>query len=108
MTKKDPSVVISDWGRHDRDPACARAVEWFISLYGAEAGNLALKIMALGGLYVGGKIAKIYQENIKKGGFIRSFLNKGRFSPLMKSMSVHLILNEETPLLGLLEYARMH
>jgi glucokinase len=108
MTQKDPPVVISEWGRNGRDPACAHAVEWFISIYGAEAGNLALKIMALGGLYVGGKMAKILMENIKKGGFARSFIEKGRFSPLLKTMTVYLILNEETPLLGAVEFARGH
>lgn len=108
MAQKDPTVVISEWGRHNRDPACARAVEWFLSLYGAEAGNLALKIMALGGLYIGGNIAGVFLENIKKGGFIRSFLDKGRFSPLLKTISVYMVLNEETPLLGAVEYARTH
>ena len=108
MTQKDPPAVISDWGRHNRDPACARAVEWFLSLYGAEAGNLALKMMALGGVYVSGKIARIFLENMKKGGFIQSFIDKGRFSPLLKTISVYLILNEDAPLLGAAEYARVH
>jgi glucokinase len=108
MTQKDPPAVISEWGRNNRDPACARAVEWFISLYGAEAGNLALKMMALGGLYVGGKMAKILIENIKKGGFARSFIEKGRFSPFLKTITVYLVLNEETPLLGAVEFARTH
>lgn len=106
MTQKDPSIVISEWGRNNRDPACARAVEWFISLYGAEAGNLALKIMSLGGLYVGGKIATIFYEIIKKGGFVQSFLDKGRFSHLLSTIPVYMILNEDAPLLGAVEFAR--
>jgi glucokinase len=108
MSKKDPSVVISDWGRSNRDPACARAVEWFVSLYGAEAGNLSLKTMSLGGLYVGGKIATIFLETIKNGGFIQSFLDKGRFKPLLKTIPVCVVLNENAPMLGAVEYARVH
>lgn len=108
MMQKDPPVVISEWGRQNRDSACARAVEWFLSLYGAEAGNLALKTMALGGVYIGGHIATILQENIKRGSFVPSFLNKGRFSHLLQTISVNLVLNEETPLLGAVEYARTH
>jgi len=108
MTQKDPSIVISDWSRNNRDAACARAVDWFISLYGAEAGNLALKIMSLGGLYVGGKIATIFYEIIKKGGFVRSFLDKGRFSPLLSTIPVYMVLNEDAPLLGAVEFARTH
>jgi glucokinase len=106
MAQKDPPTVISDWGRRKRDAACARAVDWFISLYGAEAGNLALKIMSIGGLYVSGKIAMILAENIKQGGFVQSFIDKGRFSHLLKAMPVFLVLNEEAPLLGAVEYAR--
>ena len=108
MSEKDPSEVVSDWGRHYRDPACTRAVEWFISLYGAEAGNLALKVLARGGVYVAGKIATIFAENIKKGGFVKSFLEKGVSTPLMNSIPIYLVLNEETPLFGAFEYARAH
>ena len=108
MTLKDPSVVISDYGRQNQDPGCARAVDWFISLYGAETGNLALKILALGGVYVGGKIAKIMLDKIKEGGFVKSFHDKGRFSPLLKTITVRLVLNEDAPILGAAEYARTH
>ena len=62
--------------------------------------------MSLGGLYVGGKIATIFYEKIKKGGFIQSFLDKGRFSHLLSTIPVYMILNEDAPLLGAVEFAR--
>jgi glucokinase len=108
MTQKDPSAVISEWGLQNRDPACVCAVEWFISLYGGEAGNLALKLLALGGVYVAGKIASIYREHIKKGAFVKAFLDKGRFAPLLSTISVYLVLNEDCAILGAAEYARTH
>jgi glucokinase len=108
MKQKDPPAVISEWGINNRDPACARAVEWFVSLYGAEAGNLALKTMALGGIFVGGKIAKVLLENMKKGAFVHAFLDKGRFSQLLGAISLYIVLNEDAPLLGAVEYSRSH
>ncbi|MBF8264028.1 MAG: Glucokinase [Parachlamydiales bacterium] len=108
MALKDPPAVISEWGLKNRDKACARAVDWFISLYGAEAGNLALKIMALGGVYIGGKIATIFYDKIIEGGFVKSFTDKGRFSPLLRTITVHMVLNQDAPWLGAAEYARTH
>lgn len=108
MKQKDPPSVISEWGLNNRDKACARAVDWFISIYGAEAGNLALKIMATGGVYVGGNIAKLFYSKIIDGRFVRSFTDKGRFSNLLRAIPVYMILNPDTPLRGAAEYARTH
>jgi glucokinase len=108
MTQRDPAAVISDYGRQNRDHACVHAIDWFISLYGGETGNLALKILALGGVYIGGKIATIMLEKIKEGGFVKAFLDKGRFEPLLRTISVRVVLNEDSPLLGAAEYARTH
>ena len=55
MEKREPSVVISEWGCQNREVACTRVLDWFLSLYGAEAGNLALKILSVGGIYIGGR-----------------------------------------------------
>jgi glucokinase len=104
MKLKDPSFVISDWGLKGKDPACVRALDWFLSLYGAEAGNLALKFLALGGLYIGGGIAPIMKEKFKSGPFLSSFLDKGRFRPLLESIPIWLILNDDTALLGAAVY----
>lgn len=108
MEEKDPSAVIAKWGLGDQDKACARAINWFISLYGAEAGNLALKIFAVGGVYIAGAIAKIFSDRIKKGDFVRSFLDKGRYSSFLSTIPVYLVLNEDCPLLGAVEYAIKH
>lgn len=100
MKAHDPSAAISHAAMEGKDPLCAEALGLFVALYGAEAGNLALKIMALGGLYVGGGIAPRILPKLKDGGFLRRFNAKGRMRPLMESMPVHVILNDKTALLG--------
>jgi len=69
-------------------------------LYGSEAGNLALKIMATGGLYVGGGIAPKNLDTLKDGTFMRNFAAKGRMQPLLEAMPVKVVLNENTALIG--------
>lgn len=100
MAQKDPSAVISEWGNQGKDPACVHAVDWFISLYGAEAGNLALKFLSLGGLYIGGGIAPHLAEKMKKGSFLSSFTDKGRFKDLLASIPIWIVLNDNCALLG--------
>jgi glucokinase len=105
MMKHDSSFVISEWGCENRDRGCTRAVEWFSSLYGGEAGNLALKMLARGGLYIGGGIAPRMMEVFKKGGFLKAFKDKGRFDTFLESIPVRIVLNDLTALLGAGEYA---
>ena len=81
-------------------PICVEAMRLFISAYGAEAGNLALKIMSLGGLYVGGGIARKILPLMTDGTFMRNFTDKGRFSSLMRDIPVRVALNERTSLIG--------
>lgn len=92
-----PIVRAALEGRSER---CAAALELFVSLYGAEAGNLALKLMARGGVYVAGGIAPRILERLKAGGFMAAFLAKGRMRPLLESMPVHVVLDDEVGLLG--------
>ena len=106
MQHNDPSQVVSEWGCTGRDAGCMRAVDWFVSLYGAEAGNLALKILALGGVYIGGGIAPHLLASFKKGSFIQSFREKGRLAPILDSIPIRIALHEETALQGAAEYAR--
>ncbi len=105
MKRRDPSFVISEWGCQNRDRGCTHAVEWFVSLYGAEAGNLALKMLSRGGLYIGGGIAPYMLEKFKQGGFIKAFKAKGRFDVLLDTIPVRIVLNDQTALLGAAEYA---
>lgn len=76
------------------------ALDWYASLYGAEAGNLALKMMATGGVYVGGGIAPKTIQKLKEPAFIESFLSKGRMRGLLGSIPVRVIMNDQTALLG--------
>jgi glucokinase len=100
MKKRDPARVISDWGKEGKDRACVHTLEWFLSLYGAEAGNMALKFLSLGGFYVGGGIAPHLIDQMKKGGFHSAFIDKGRFRELLDSIPIWIVLNDNAALLG--------
>ena len=92
--------VVSDKGLDGCCATCGQALEIFTSLYGAEAGNLALKCLALGGIFVGGGIAPKILPEIDKGQFLASLIDKGRFSDLLQTISVKVVLEEHTALLG--------
>ncbi|HEX7376756.1 MAG TPA: glucokinase [Pirellulales bacterium] len=100
ITAGDPAAVISLAAQARRCPACVAAVDLFLSLYGAEAGNLALKIMAVGGLYVGGGIAPKMLAALKTSDFLRSFSAKGRLKSTLDDIPVRVILSEKAALLG--------
>jgi glucokinase len=72
----------------------------FVAIYGATAGNIALTLKAIGGVYIGGGIAPKILEKLKDGTFIGAFMDKGRLSPLVATIPVRVILNDKTPLLG--------
>lgn len=100
MKEDDAGAVISRNALSGRSPLCAEALDLFMSLYGAEAANAALKFMASGGVYLGGGIAPRNLEKMSDGTFLRAFLDKGRMRPLLESMPVRVILNQSTALLG--------
>jgi glucokinase len=81
-------------------PVCAETMALFARLYGREAGNMGLKLMALGGVYLGGGIAPKNLDLLRRGEFLEGFLDKGRMRPLMERMPVRVILNQQAPLLG--------
>lgn len=83
-----------------RDELCAQTMHLFIRLYGAEAGNLALKVMSRGGLYIGGGIAPKILPMLQSSEFLEAFLNKGRMQPLLEAMPVRVILNDRAALYG--------
>lgn len=105
LEKEDPGAVISEMAFAGKADLCVRALDLFVSIYGAEAGNLALKVMATGGVYVGGGIAPKILEKLLNGTFMKAFLDKGRFSSFMKSIPIRVILNDKTALLGAARYA---
>ena len=82
------------------DGVAAHALERFASIYGAEAGNLALKMVALGGVYVGGGIAPRIRSVLASGPFVESFRSKGRLSPLVARIPIAIILRPDTGLWG--------
>lgn len=104
LKKEDPSAVISELGIAKKDEACEKAVELFISVLGAEAGNLALTCLATGGVFIGGGIPPKILEKIKEGGFMQAFSHKGRLSVMVSKMPVYVILNAKLPLLGCANY----
>jgi len=100
----DPSAVISEIGLAGNDPLCTKALDLFCSAYGAEAGNLALKAFAIGGVYIGGGIAPKLLSRLKESTFLHAFSDKGRFSELLRSIEVKVALNLRTPLIGAAHY----
>jgi glucokinase len=96
----DPAAVITEIGLAGQAEICVEALNLFVTIYGAEAGNLTLKALALGGLFVGGGIAPKILPKLKEGTFIRSFTAKGRYKRLLSSIPVYVITNPRTGLLG--------
>ena len=100
MQSGDPAATITRAAQSARDALCVAALDWFVHLYGVEAGNLALKTMATGGFYIGGGIAPKILPQLARGGFMAAFCAKGRMRPLLEQMPVRVILNDRTALFG--------
>jgi len=83
---------------------CGEVLRWFASLYGAAAGNIALQFLSEGGLYLAGGIAPKILSVLKQPEFMKAFVDKGRFKELLQKIPVHVVLNENLPLLGALEH----
>lgn len=105
MEREDPASVISQAARNGKSRLCMKALDIFTSIYGAEAGNLALKAMAIGGVYIGGGIAPRILWKLREGIFMEAFKDKGRYSKMMKEIPVKMIKNERAALLGALFHA---
>jgi len=100
MGRGDPSATISAFGLEGRSELCVKALDMFVSFYGAEAGNLALKTMAIGGVFVGGGIAPRIIKKLQEPLFMAAFTAKGRMQPLMAAMPVRVIIKDTAALLG--------
>lgn len=105
LRAQDPAAAITRAALERRDERCALTLDRFVALYGAEAGNLALKVMARGGVYVGGGIAPRILAAMRTPAFLDAFVDKGRMRPLLESMPVRIILNEQCALLGAARWA---
>lgn len=94
------NAVVSRLGLAGTDAVCKATLETFASIYGAEAGNLALKCMATGGVFIGGGIAPKILPALQSGAFLEGFLAKGRFAGLLKTLPVRVATNPKTPIIG--------
>jgi glucokinase len=107
MRSRDPAAVISRAGLEERCELCVRALDMFVAIYGAAAGNLALKIMARAGVYIGGGIAPQIVSKLKGPAFMEAFTDKGRLKPVCEAIPVRVILNPKTALLGSARFAAL-
>ena len=96
----DPSAAVAEVGLAGEDAYCVQALDVFASIYGAEAGNLALRALAVGGVVIGGGIGPKIRAKLADGTFRQAFRDKGRLSALMASIPVRLALEPNAPLFG--------
>lgn len=100
MCDEDPGAVIGHLGSRGEDPACAYTIGLFASLYGAEAGNLALKTLPTGGLFVAGGIAPKMIDVLRRGAFLEAFLAKGRMRPVLEQIPVSIVTDPRVGMYG--------
>jgi glucokinase len=107
MTERDPAAVIGEAGVEGSDALSVESLKLFCSLYGAEAGNLALKCLSYGGVYLAGGIAAKILPMLQQEEFMCSFLAKGRCRAALDTISVKVCTNPDVALLGALHYAKV-
>ena len=105
LATEDPNAVIGTCAEDGSSSICFETMKIFAAAYGAETGNIALKVLATGGMYLGGGIAPKVLKTLKNGQFIAAFLDKGRLSPLLQAIPVRIILDQTCALLGAAAYA---
>jgi glucokinase len=105
MAAEDPNAVIGQCAEDGSSEICFETLQIFTAAFGAEAGNLALKVLAMGGIYLGGGIAPKILKTMQNGEFMQAFLDKGRLSPLLENIPVRIILDDTCALLGAAAYA---
>jgi glucokinase len=101
----DASAAVSEAALAGRDPVCVHALTMFCDIYGSEAANLALKVLALGGVYLGGGIAPKILPMLTGDAFVKGFLAKGRLNEILRRIEVRVSLNPAAGLLGAAHYA---
>lgn len=101
----DPAEEIANAALRGEDSLSERAVQWFLGLYGAEAGNVALKFFAIGGVYLGGGIAPKLAPLLPASPFVTRFESKGRMRPLLESIGLSIVMNDKAALQGAASYA---
>jgi glucokinase len=105
LASGDPAAAIGKAAVEGSDQVCVDALDTMLAIYGAEAGNLVLKLLAIGGLWIGGGIAPKVLPKLEQSAFMREFVGKGRFRRLLEATPVRVILNDKTALYGAAVYA---
>jgi glucokinase len=105
LATEDPNAVIGECAEDGSSSICFETMKIFAAAYGAEAGNIALKVLASGGMYLGGGIAPKILKTLQDGAFTEAFLDKGRLSALLQSIPVRVILDDTCALLGAAAFA---
>jgi glucokinase len=100
MAREDPAAVIARHGLGKTDCLSDRTLDLFAEIFGAQAGNLALTVVATGGVYLAGGIAPKIVERLKAGPFMMAFRDKGRLLELLSHIPVHVVMNPNVGLLG--------
>ena len=100
VVKAEGAAAISRSGLDGGDPICAEALDMFVAAYGAQAGNLALHVLATGGVYLVGGIAKAMATKLRDGIFITAFRDKGRMGELLCKIPVNVVVNPHIGLIG--------
>lgn len=101
----DAAPEITQLALEGKCPVCVRTLDLWVSMYGAEAGNLALKVLARGGVWVAGGIAVKIRKKMEDGVFFRAFCEKEKFAALLAQIPIRMVLNEEAPLIGAMSQA---
>lgn len=104
-TRQDTAELIAEFALAKLNPLAVRALDLFVAIYGAFAGNMALATLARGGVYIAGGIAPKIAPKLKEGAFMRAFNNKGRFSEVLATMPVQVVMNPQVGLYGALQEA---
>ncbi|HEX4264207.1 MAG TPA: glucokinase [Verrucomicrobiae bacterium] len=107
MRSEEPPKVVTRTALEGKDDVCVQALNLFVDYYGAEAANLALKVLATGGVYIGGGIAPKIITKLNDGRFMKAFIGEGRMKNLLAAMPVCVIMNDKTALIGAARFAAM-
>jgi len=107
IASEDPNAVIGECAENGSSELCHETMQIFAAAYGAETGNIALKVLAAGGMYLGGGIAPKILKTLQSGAFTKAFLDKGRLSPVLEAIPVRVILDDTCALLGAAAYAEV-
>jgi glucokinase len=107
LHSEEPPKVITRAALENKSDLCAQALDLFVEYYGAEAANLALKVLSTGGVYIGGGIAPKIIAKLTEDRFMKAFIGGGRMKNLLAAMPVRVIMNDKTALIGAARFAAM-